>query len=73
METWKVQASPGLHCPKEGKPRQYITDEKPVEVPESAYYRRLLDDGSLVRTEDEVSSIRIEDDASLARIEADEF
>jgi hypothetical protein len=44
----KVTAAPGTQCPKEGKPREYITDSVPVEVPDSAYYRRLVSDGSLV-------------------------
>jgi hypothetical protein len=43
----KVQAAPGAKCPKEGKPREYITDNMPVEVPDSAYYIRLVADGSL--------------------------
>lgn len=43
-----VKAAPGLQCPMENKPREYITDSEPgVEVPDSAYYRRLVDDGSL--------------------------
>lgn len=44
----KVKAAKGLQCPMEGKPREYITDSKAVEVADSAYYRRLLEDGSLV-------------------------
>jgi hypothetical protein len=44
----KVSAAPGTRCPKEGKPREYITDNIPEEVPDSAYYRRLVADGSLV-------------------------
>jgi hypothetical protein len=42
-----VQAAPGTKCPKEGKPREYICRE-PVEMPDSAYYRRLVTDGSLI-------------------------
>lgn len=45
----KVKAAPGTKCPKEGKPRQYITDTEPVEVPASAYYRRLVAEGSLIQ------------------------
>lgn len=45
--TMRVQAAPGLKCPKENDPRQYIGEE-PVEVPDTAYYRRMLDDESLV-------------------------
>ncbi|WP_035216622.1 hypothetical protein [Desulfobulbus elongatus] len=44
----KVQAAKGLKCPMEDDPRRYITDEKPVAVPATAYYRRLVADGSLV-------------------------
>ncbi|MDP2167984.1 MAG: hypothetical protein Q8J64_06610 [Thermodesulfovibrionales bacterium] len=42
-----VISKQGAQCPKEGKPRDYITDSEPVEVPETCYYKRLLDDGSL--------------------------
>lgn len=45
----RVQAAPGAKCPKEGKPREYITDNTPVEVPDSAYYLRLVADKSLVK------------------------
>ena len=45
----KVKAVPGLKCPMEGKPREYITDDpKGVIVPDTSYYQRLIDDGSLV-------------------------
>lgn len=44
----RVTAAPGLRCPKEGAPREYITDAAPVEVPETSYYLRLVADGSLV-------------------------
>lgn len=47
-----VKAAPGLACPKEENPRDYITDTEPVTVPDSAYYRRLVFDGSLVTVED---------------------
>jgi len=44
-----VKAAPGLQCPKETAPREYITDDpKGVEVPATVYYRRLVDDGSLL-------------------------
>ena len=48
MSTLSVTAAPGLKCPKEGKPREYITDAESVTVPATPYYRRLIDDGSLV-------------------------
>lgn len=44
-----VIAPKGQTCPREGTPRKYITDGEAVDVPESAYYLRLIDDGSLVR------------------------
>lgn len=45
----RVKAAPGLQCPKEQNPREYIGDDDAgVEVEASAYYRRLIDDGSLV-------------------------
>jgi len=42
-----VIAQKGTKCPKEGKPRKYITDSTPVDVKGTAYYRRLVKDGSL--------------------------
>ncbi len=45
----KVIAGKGLKCPMDGRPRTYITDSEPVEVPENSYYGRRLRDGSLVR------------------------
>jgi hypothetical protein len=44
----KVLAAPGTRCPMEGNPRKYIGDAEPAEVPESAYYKRLVGDGSLI-------------------------
>lgn len=49
MAVLKVTAAPGTRCPMEGRPREYITDSAAVEVPETAYYRRLIADGSLVK------------------------
>jgi hypothetical protein len=43
-----VTASKGLNCPREGNPREYITDAVPAEVPDTLYYRRLIADGSLI-------------------------
>lgn len=42
-----VVAKKSTKCPKEGKPRKYIADDTPVEVSATAYYRRLIKDGSL--------------------------
>lgn len=46
-----VKAAPGLKVPREDKPRVYIAEAGPVEVPESAYYLRRLAEGDLVRAE----------------------
>lgn len=43
-----VKAAPGLKCPMEGKPRQYITDSTTVTVQDTPYYRRMVREGSLV-------------------------
>lgn len=44
-----VKAQPGEKCPREDNPRSYITDDaKGTPVEDSTYYRRLIDDGSLV-------------------------
>lgn len=48
-----VKAKSGVRVPKEGKPRDYITDAPPddaagFDVPDSAYYRRRIADGDLV-------------------------
>ncbi|MFA5161150.1 MAG: hypothetical protein WC421_02800 [Elusimicrobiales bacterium] len=48
-ETMQVRAAKGLKCPMENQPRKYITDSAAVEAPRSAYYLRLIADGSLVR------------------------
>ena len=48
MKTIFVKAAKGMRCPKEGRPREYVTDAETVEVPATAYYKRLLTDGSLV-------------------------
>ena len=47
-----VKAAPGVKVPKEGAPREYITEDAPQAVPGSAYYLRRLDDGDLIRVED---------------------
>lgn len=51
-----VKAQPGEKCPREENPRTYISDDpKGVEVEDSSYYRRLLDDGSLLSVESKKS------------------
>lgn len=55
----QVKAPQGLKCPMEGKPRVYITDDpKGVPVPDTVYYRRLLDEGSLLPVE-ETAAVKI--------------
>jgi hypothetical protein len=48
VSTIYVQAVPGTRVPLEQKSREYVTDEKAVEVEESAYYHRRIADGDLV-------------------------
>jgi hypothetical protein len=43
-----VKAMQGMQCPREGKPREYITDSQEVEVPDTVYYLKLVADGSLI-------------------------
>lgn len=52
-----VKAAPGLRVPKEDKPREYITEDAPVEVPESVYYLRRLDEGDLVLAQAETTPV----------------
>lgn len=49
----KVKAASGTKCPKEDNPRRYIDDKTAVEVRATAYYRRLVAEGSLIKMEDE--------------------
>ena len=45
----RVRAADGQKCPRENNPREYITDDvKGTEVSDTTYYRRLIDDGSLI-------------------------
>ena len=44
----KVLAAPGTKCPKEGKPREYIDEQTVFDAPETTYYKRLINDGSLM-------------------------
>lgn len=47
-----VQAATGLKLPKEGEPRNYITDATPVPVHASHYYRKAIADGDLLQLSD---------------------
>lgn len=44
----QVKAAPGLNVPMEDKPHDYITDAEAVDVPDTAYYQRRLNEGDLV-------------------------
>lgn len=45
----KVIARKGVRVPIEGKPRDYVTDEKAVDVPDTVYYHRRILDKDLIR------------------------
>lgn len=47
MNTLTVKSVPGILVPMEDKPRSYITDTEPVDVPDSSYYQRRISDGDL--------------------------
>ena len=52
-DTIWVKTLPGLKCPKEGKHRDYITDDpKGTPVPDTTFYRRLIAEGSLSLVDD---------------------
>lgn len=50
----KVKSAAGLRVPYESQPRRYI-EQKPVDVPDTIYYRRLLATGDLVDISDLVA------------------
>lgn len=52
-----VKAATGLRVPKEDKPRQYITEDAPVEVPETPYYLRALAYGDLMLAQAETTPV----------------
>lgn len=56
-----VQAKPGTRCPKEGKPREYISDVKAEDMPDTAYYRRLVAEGSLLVAKAEKKTVKREE------------
>ncbi|HDK6337054.1 DUF2635 domain-containing protein [Klebsiella quasipneumoniae] len=47
----KVKAREGIRVPREDNARRYI-EQEPVEVPESTYYLRRLNEGDLVKVTD---------------------
>lgn len=61
----KVQAAPGTRCPKEGKPREYISDNRAEEVADSAYYLRLVADGSLKTIAEKEAAAKAENKTTL--------
>lgn len=46
-----IKAAPGLTLPQEYAPKRLIDDKRAVEVEDSAYYRRALADGDIIRAE----------------------
>jgi hypothetical protein len=49
MNTILVKTPPGFKCPREGRHRDYITDDpKGAEVLDTVFYRRLVNEGSLL-------------------------
>ncbi|WP_246797766.1 hypothetical protein [Burkholderia perseverans] len=59
----KVKAKDGLRVPKETAPTKYITADAVVDVPDSAYYRRRVLEGDLIRQDAEPAAV---DAASVA-------
>lgn len=47
MNSLLVVAKAGAQCPRENRTEPHITDSVPVTVPDTVFYRRLIDDGSL--------------------------
>lgn len=56
----KVKAAPGIQVPKEDKPREFITEAEVVEVPNSAYYLRIVADGDLIDVDAVASAAEVE-------------
>ncbi|WP_027181647.1 DUF2635 domain-containing protein [Oleidesulfovibrio alaskensis] len=54
-----VQAVRGVRVPAEDTPRRHIDDSAPVEVPDTAYYRRRMADGDLVEVADVKSAASV--------------
>ena len=52
-----VIARTGIKVPMEGKPKSYILDSVAVEVQDSHYYRRRIDDGDLIEVAAQVASV----------------
>ncbi|MBI4804462.1 MAG: DUF2635 domain-containing protein [Desulfovibrio sp.] len=56
-----VKATPGVKVPKEGAPREYITEAEAQTVPQSAYYLRRLDDGDLIRVVESTAKAKLKE------------
>ncbi|MCW3479737.1 DUF2635 domain-containing protein [Neisseriaceae bacterium JH1-16] len=52
MNEIRVKAAPGIKVPKEGRPREYITDTEAEIVPASVYYLRIVAEGDLIKVDD---------------------
>lgn len=55
-----VKASPGLKVPYETKSNKYITEEA-IEVPNTLYYRRRINDGDLIEVSDVEKKTSVKD------------
>jgi hypothetical protein len=53
-----VKAKDGLKAPMEFHADRYITDAEPVEVIDSAYYRRRISDGDLFIVDQPVKPVK---------------
>lgn len=49
----KVIAAKEVRVPMESKPRSYIDDASPIDVPDTAYYRRRIAEGDLLLVTDD--------------------
>lgn len=49
----RVKAKENTKCPTERNPREYINDSDIVEIELSTYYKRRIEDGSLIIVKEE--------------------
>ncbi|EHY1695674.1 DUF2635 domain-containing protein [Escherichia coli] len=70
MNKMKVKAAPGVKFPIEDNARKYITTEA-VNVENTAYYRRAVQDGDLILVKDEPeTTVTAEQDAVQVKAKA---
>lgn len=70
MNKMKVKAAPGVKFPMEDNARKYITTEA-VNVENTAYYRRAVQDGDLILVKDEPeTTVTAEQDAMQVKAKA---